>query len=187
MTLMNETTGAPVVTPKGWLVFVGTSGDSAGRVVWQGKQVVVCSPVTTECSPVPHPAGTVTVDPVWSPTGSTLAYAQASELADAGFPQVVVSNWYNAHQLDLYDPATGSVHAYPQVQGVTVPLWSNDGTSRLYVNNNGLWLDPTLAQPPMEIAQPLFLPAWPSYYGQVAFSSQFSWSPEPVSAPTGSG
>jgi hypothetical protein len=89
----------------------------------------------------------------------------------------VVSNWYNAHQLFLYDPASGSVQANDLAQGVTVPLWSDDGASMLYVSENALWLKTTLAHPPVEIARPLFTSDWPAFYGQVPFSSQFSWSP----------
>jgi hypothetical protein len=173
-TLENESTGAPSVDSAGWLAFVGSTG---GRTVWIGKQVVVCSPVTTECSPIPQPPETVTIDPVWSPTGSTLAYAQAPEFPESS-PQPNVPSWYDAHQLYLYLPSTGTSLEQPLTPGVTDPLWSNDGKSLLYVSDNGLWLSPTLSQSPTEIVRPLFTPHdWPQYYGQVAFSSQFSWWP----------
>jgi Tol biopolymer transport system component len=176
MTLQNESTGTPSVTSTGWLAFVAING-SGGRTVWLGKQVVVCSPLTAGCTAVSHPAGTVTVDPVWSSTGATLAYVQAPAVQDYGFPQRVVASWYNAHQLYLFDPTTGSAQRNTQIHGATVPLWSGNGRSLLYVSNNGLWLNSTLAEPAVEIARPLFAPGqWPAFYGQVAFSSQFSWS-----------
>jgi hypothetical protein len=173
-TLEDESTGAPSVSSAGWLAFVGSSG---GRTVWQGKQVVVCSPLSSECSAIVQPPGTVTVDPTWSPAGLTLAYAQAPEIPLSA-PQPEIPSWYNAHELYLYDPATKSSEEQPATQGVTDPQWSNDGKSLLYVSDDGLWLSATLAQPPTEIARPLFSPHdWPQYFGQVAFASQFAWSP----------
>ncbi len=177
MTLQTEGTGVPSATSTGWLAFVQDDQNGGGRVVWQGKQVVVCSPVTAECSAIPHPAGTVTGDPVWTPTGSALAYVQGSALPEGFLPQTV-ADWYNAHQLYLYDPTTGASVVAPQTDGVTVPLWSTNGQSLLYVSNDGLWLHPTLTQPPVEIAQPIFAGDWlaSTFYGQVPFSSQFGWS-----------
>ena len=64
-----------------------------------------------------------------------------------------------------------------QIKGATVPVWSGDGDSLLYVGNDGLWLDAALGRPPVEIAHPLFAPTeWPTFYGQVSFSEQFSCS-----------
>ncbi|HEV3366651.1 MAG TPA: hypothetical protein VG054_04255 [Acidimicrobiales bacterium] len=175
-TLENGSAGPPSASVTGWLAFVDeTNGDGGGRTIWQGKQVVVCSPVTTECSTVPHPAGTVTVDPVWSPNGAALAYAQGP-VGPGWYSQQAVATWYNAHELRVFDPASGSTSRAPQNPGATVPRWSNDMKNLLYVSNNGLWLGTTTATAPVEIAQPLFGGAWPAFYGQVAFSSQFSWT-----------
>jgi dipeptidyl aminopeptidase/acylaminoacyl peptidase len=138
---------------------------------------MVCSPITTDCTPVSHPTNTVTLDPVWSPHGTSLAYVQGPARQSIGFLQPTVASWYNAHQLYLFDPDTGSVHLNSQAKGVTVPLWSGDGDSLLFVSNNGLWLNPAPDRPPVEIAYPLFTPGlWPTFYGQVSFSAQFSWS-----------
>ena len=183
VTLQDGSTGTPSATSSGWLAFVSANG-GLGRSIWQGKQVMVCSPITTGCSPIHHPTNTVTLDPVWSPTGTTLAYVQAPALQSVGFPQHTLADWYNAHQLYLFDPTTGSTQPSTHSQGVTVPLWSSAGNSLLYVSNDGLWLKSTLTEPPVEIAHPLFKPgAFPTFYGQVSFSSQFSWaSPTTASA-----
>jgi Tol biopolymer transport system component len=157
-----------------------------GRTVWQGKQVVVCSPVTTDCTVVQHPDGTVTVDPVWSPTGATLAYAQGPVGPD-WYTQQAVATWYDAHELRVFDPTSGSTGQALHNPGATVPLWSTDMKSLLYVSDNGLWLGTTTATAPVEIAQPLFGGAWPAFYGQVDFSSQFSWTSNPGSPRTSSG
>jgi Tol biopolymer transport system component len=175
-TLEDGGAGAPSVSSNGWLAFVGDTGDDVGRLILDGKQVVVCSPVTADCTVVPHPPAAVTVDPVWSPRGSTLVWAQAPALNDVDYGPATVMQWYDSHQLEVYDPTTGAVRPDARARGVTVPRWSTDGTSLLYVSNDGLWLDADLASSPVEIAQPLFTPGdWPQYYGQVDFSSQFSW------------
>jgi hypothetical protein len=57
----------------------------------------------------------------------------------------------------------------------------------LYASDNGLWLGTTTAMAPVEIAQPLFGGAWPAFYGQVAFASQFSWTSNSGSAGTSGG
>jgi hypothetical protein len=41
------------------------------------------------------------------------------------------------------------------------------------------WLIPHLGAHPVKVAAPLFVPTdWPSYYGQIAWNDQFSWSSE---------
>jgi hypothetical protein len=124
---------------------------------------------------VPAEPSTVALDPAWSPNGSTLALVRAPDLASAGFPQDVVSAWYAAHQLWLYDPAHQSLREL-NASGATVPLWSANGTSMLYVAQDGLWLLPSLTGHPVRIAGPLFPPGhWPTFYGQVKWLSQFAW------------
>jgi hypothetical protein len=173
-TLENESTGPPTGTASGWLAFVQTTA-GLGRSIWQGKQVVVCSPLTSSCSPVPHPAGAVTLDPTWSPSGATLAYVQAPADQDAGFPQQTLNSWYGAHELRLYQPSTGGSRTVSASQGSTVPFWSADGSSFLYVSDDSLWLHPADGVP-VRVASPLYATYWPSYYGQVPFAAQFTWS-----------
>jgi len=85
-----------------------------------------------------------------------------------------------AHQLWLYSLADRSLHEVAAAGGATVPTWSSDGKSLLYVADDGLWLLTGLTAPPVEVAKPLFpANAWPSYYGQVDWSGQFAWSSGP--------
>jgi hypothetical protein len=45
------------------------------------------------------------------------------------------------------------------------------------VAGDALWLIPKPGAKPEKIAGPLYQPnAWPSYYGQVGWSSQFAWA-----------
>lgn len=129
--------------------------------------------------------GTVSVDPVWSPDGRTLAFAVAPASTFGGWSPSRLSRWYGGHRLLLYDVARGTTRSAPAARGATVPLWAPNGRSLLYVSGDGLWLLPGLGAKPVEIARPLFRPGhWPAYYGQVDWTGQFAWwsrapGPEP--------
>jgi dipeptidyl aminopeptidase/acylaminoacyl peptidase len=161
--------------PQGRLAIVAeVHGAGIGRLIWQSRRVKVCGPAAG-CAVVPSPPGTVTLDPAWSPDGTTLAFVRAPARASPGFPQPVVARWYGAHQLWLYRPATRSVSRL-NARGGTVPAWSADGNSLLYVARDSIWLLPRLRGQPVRIATPLFRPGnWPTYYGQVGWMDQFAW------------
>lgn len=77
----------------------------------------------------------------------------------------------------MYNPATRSLRKL-DASGATVPAWSADGHSLLYIARDGIWLLPRLTARPVRIATPLFPPGnWPAYYGQVNWNPQFAWWP----------
>ena len=137
----------------------------------------MCSSGSLTCSAVPSPAGDVTEDPVWSPSGSMLAYIAAPSLNSSGFLTSAVSSWYDSHALGLYDPDAQSASRGGSAPGATVPIWSSDSKSLLYVAHDALWLLPTLASQPVEVSSPLYAQSTPpSFYGEIDWSQQFSWS-----------
>ncbi len=168
--------------PGGRLAIVAeTPGLGGGRVIWQDKAVKICGPAGA-CAGVPSPASVVTLDPAWSPDGATLALVRAPYRASPVFPQNAVAAWYDAHQLWLYDPARRSLRRLG-AGGASVPIWSADGSSLLYVAHDGIWLLPSLTGRPARIAGPLLPPSnWSAYYGQVGWLSQFAWWQGPPSA-----
>jgi hypothetical protein len=171
--------------PSGWLAIVNNPDlRDVGRIIWEDKRVEVCHPGLGSCVAVPSPRSAVTLDPAWSPDSSELAYVRAPYRVSAGYPQAVTVAWYAAHQLWLYHPATGSRREL-DAAGASVPVWSADGKSLLYVAQDGIWLLPQLHGRPVRIAGPLFAPGhWPlSYYGQVDWTGQFAWWAGNLTAP----
>jgi len=176
-TLTDDSDGPPSASKSGLLTFVSDTGQDP-RTPWDGKQVQVCAPAPLSCAPAPAPAGDVTEDPVWSPSGSMLAYVAApSNNGSDEYLPAVVSSWYGAHLLELYDPATRSASQVTGAPGATAPSWSGNGQSLLYVASDGLWLLPTATALPVEVSSPLFAPPNPaSYYGAIDWQQQFGWS-----------
>ncbi len=177
-TLSDASAPQAAAAPDGWLAIVNNTNSGLGRVIWQGKHVETCYPANAACAAVPWPPSAVTLDPAWSPDGTELAFVRAPSRASPGFPQHAVAAWYGAHQLWVYTPAPRPFTQKLDAAGASVPAWSFDGRSLLYVARDAIWLLPqlTLTGRPVRIAGPLFPPGdWPSYYGQVTWASQFAW------------
>jgi TolB protein len=149
----------------------------ANRYAWLTKAVETCSTATERCTRVPTAAGTLSLDPAFSPDGRTLAFVQAAGLDQTTIGQAEVLRWYATHSLWIRrEPDTAPVRI-AGTTGAAAPVWSKDGRSLLYVADDGLWLLPSLSAKPVRIAAPLFSPgAWPSFYGEVGWSGQFAWS-----------
>jgi len=148
-------------------------GVNGGRVYWDAKQVQVCA---STCKPLVVDRSKVTLDPAWSPNGSELAFVEAPDRRQGGWGQSVLTTWYGQHVLRIYDARTHRLRTIAAAHGATVPLWSANGKSLLYVATDGVWLLPSLAAKPVRIATPLFTPArWPSYFGQMAWAQQLAW------------
>jgi hypothetical protein len=177
-TLLGLDSTAVTSSRAGWLALVDNTPHAFGRVIWQGKHVLVCAPDSTKCTRLSVPTGDVSLDPHWSPDGHTLAFIDAPASRSAGFPQPVVKRWYAAHRLELYDANSGALRSIGAAHGVSAPQWSRDGRSLIYAADDGIWLLPSLSAKPVRIATPL-LPgnSWGAYYGQVRWSSQFAWNP----------
>jgi hypothetical protein len=148
-------------------------GVNGGRIVWDKKQLQVCTPAS--CRAVDTNRRSVTLDPAWSANGRRLAYAEAPDRTTGGWTQRVVKRWYAAHRLHVLDVRTGVTRTIPGGRGATVPIWSANGASLLFVAGDGISLLPRLGARPVQIARPLFAGFWPSYFGQMAWPTQFAW------------
>ncbi len=156
------------------------ANDSGAEPIWQGLQVERCGPGTPRCVPVAQPHGTVSLDPAWSPNGSTLAYLVGSNLGsagNAGFAQRAVARFYDTLQLRLYAATTGVSRTVPAARGAVVPIWARSGHSLMFVADDGLWLWKNLKGAPKEIAGPLLHPNnWNPFFAQIDWTDQFAWS-----------
>ena len=156
------------------------TSDTGAQPIWQNQQVERCSPATQRCVPVAQPAGTISLDPAWSPNGSTLVYLVGRNLGnagDAGFAQPAVEHFYNTLELRLYTATTGTTTNVPAARGAVVPTWAQSGTSLMFVADDGLWLWKNLKDEPTEVAGPLFQPQnWNPFFGQINWTNRFAWS-----------
>lgn len=199
-TLSDGTTDAVDAGPGGELALVASSA-SAGREYAIGKTVKRCNPRTFNCAALPGastwagrplickpcfgapatgPGSAVSIDPDWSPNGTLLAYVKAPAYRAAAGPSLA---WFQSHQLDLWNSQTGATHRIGAISGSSVPTWSRDGKSLLYVGDDGLWLADAATGKAVEIEHPLYREsAWKNvattslaFYGQIPWSKQFSW------------
>ena len=203
-TLSDGTTDALAVSKAGSLAVIAST-NNAGRDYGNGKEIATCDLSRQTCTPIPNasiwfgndpltctnpcqpipplgkPGSAVSIDPAWSPTEDLLAYVKSPAAYNAGNPPLA---WFTAHELDVYNPKTRRSTKISGVDGVSVPAWSSDGKSLLYVSADALWLAPATGGKPTEIATPLFAPTqWLNpntgepiaYYGQVPWTAQFNW------------
>lgn len=145
-----------------------------GRNAWTGKTLAVCGARRCTSDSV---AGTITVDPAWSPDGRTLLFAYAPDFGEGPWGMKRLEAWFAQHRAQLYDPKTATTRALPAANGGTAFVWSPDGKGLLFVKNDALWLLPRLDGQAVRIAGPIY-PAgrWPQYYAQVDWAHQFSWA-----------
>lgn len=150
------------------------------RYAWMNKTVKTCTLATGTCHAVPARTGELSFDPAWSPGGSALAYIEAPPSSASGFPQSTVASWYATHSLWLLPKGSQRPTEVAGAAGAVAPVWASDGKSLLFVSGDALWLLPSLTARPVKVAGPLFPPsAWPTYYGQVNWESQFAWYSAP--------
>ncbi len=151
-------------------------GAGENRYAWMTKSVLLCHATSQRCAPVPVPKGVLSLDPAWSPSGQALALVEAPSSNIGSFFPGTVTRWYATHHLFLVDSAGSHPVELAGTQGASVPVWSGDGRSLVYVSGDGLWLLSALGAKPVEVAAPLFSAPWPTYYGQVDWSDEFAWS-----------
>jgi hypothetical protein len=152
-------------------------GINGGRVYWDAKQVQICSATGASTRLVVSPIrAQVTLDPVWSANGQELAFIEAPDRKLGGWGQSTLTKWSSAHVLRVYDTRSRRLQTITAAKGASIPLWSANGKSLLYVDGDGISLLPTLHAKPVKIATPLFAPSrWPSYFGQTPWPDQLSW------------
>ena len=173
-TRLAVTLGDTVSVGPGGKLAIGAGGN---RYAWITKYVVTCDAATAQCAKTPTPPGQLTINPAWSPNGKMLAYVEAAARPAGDFRQATIERWYATHTLWLLRSGTRQATEVAGTRGAAAPVWSDDSGSVLYVAGDALWLIPKIGAEPEKIAGPLYPPnAWPSYYGEIGWSSQFTWA-----------
>jgi Tol biopolymer transport system component len=143
---------------------------------WTGRQLK-CKPCFG--APATGPGSAVSLDPAWSPDGASLAYVKAPAYRAAAGPSLA---WFQAHQLYVWNSRTDATRRIGAINGSSLPTWSRNGKSLLYVSGDGLWLADATGKT-VEIEHPLYREStWKTvgttdlaFYGQIPWSRQFSW------------
>lgn len=107
--------------------------EMTGAMPWQGSRLAVCRPVTASCQVLAQPAGTVSMDPAWSPGGDRIAFVRAPVLSGSS-PGLTLDTWYAARRLWVSSPTGGDATAVAGAgSGVADPQFSPSGRSVLFV------------------------------------------------------
>ncbi len=164
----------------------------SGRELWHAKTLTTCDVETALCHAVPRRPGTVALDPVWSPTGTTWAFVQAQDRGRRagafGFrtTQALLA-WVHTHTLWIATAQGTHARELPAGTGVYGPQWSGDGRHLLFIRDNALWLIATRGGPPVKIVGPF--PGTPDlfgFYGAPSWPITFAWNtqtPAPTAGP----
>jgi hypothetical protein len=170
---LGVTVGQKISVGKAGQLAIGAGPD---RYAWSTKTVETCAPASSSCTSVSAPIGKLTLDPAWSPDGKTLAFVAAKSQSDSDFFQKTIRRWYSTRHLWLLRAGASRPVELPGTVGAAAPVWSRNGKSLLYVGDDALWLIARVGQRPVRVTGPLFPTGhWPSYYGQIDWTSQFAW------------
>jgi Tol biopolymer transport system component len=191
VTLPSTLIDASFAVPDGDGVVVVTGGD---RYLWHAKTFEYCS-AAGACSPaIDATPAPVNLDPAWFPLledgEPEMAFVHAAPETATDFGQAVLNAWYGTRQLWIWHGTGANPYQVAGAgTGVAAPTWSSDGKLILYAGNNALWLiDPfggrvetTPGHPALSggqavrVVSRLFAGAWPDYYGDTDWQSQFAW------------
>jgi Tol biopolymer transport system component len=174
-----------------WLAFspsgnalAAVSGDD--RVIWSGgKQITLCV-IAGPCTPVPQPAGVVSVDPSWSPGGTAIVFARLSASGPFGpnghadFSPYWITQWEATSRLWIASAdGSGARPLAAAGSGAVGPVRGRDG-SLLFVRDDSIWLLPPGAAAATRLTGPLGALAGPAYYrtyyGYVPYPQLFAWT-----------
>jgi TolB protein len=162
--------------------------EGGSRIVWENKRLALCDVQAATCRSLPQPAGTVSLDPAWSPDSRQLAFVRAAaDFSVRGFPLPgrlkqppfggeSLAAWNQTHQLWLADADGSNAQQVAESAGILMATWGKDSEHLLVVRDNALWLLDLGKGKQTQVVVPLFATeSLPNYYGRVNWNALLAW------------
>lgn len=152
------------------------------RIIWARKSLVIADPASGSVQELVNPAGSVSLDPSFSPDGSRIVFVAAGNLGDDvwGFDNdEELAAWVATRTLWVRNAdGAGARPLAAAGSGVYQPVWSGDGKHILYVRDNSLWIIGADGGQPQKVLGPfpeqkeLF-----GFYGFVSYRDMIAYRP----------
>lgn len=145
---------------------------------WQGSTLAVCDPASGSCRSLAQPAGSVSVDPAWSPDGRRLAFVRAPVLPSAA-PGAGLDSWYQQRRLWVSDASGAAARAVPGAPGgVAAPRFGPNGRTLSAVTGRSVVEVPVRSGRATTVASDLagaLGTAGPDGYGKLPWGGTVAW------------
>lgn len=152
--------------------------EMTGAFPWQGSQLALCEPTAGTCRRLSQPAGTVSIDPSWSPSGRSIAFVRAPVLR-ASSPGSGLDTWYARRRLWVSGPTGADAHQVPgAVAGAAEPQFGASGKTIDYVTGRAIDSVPSSGGVSTPIASGLagaLSTAGPDGYGKLPWGGTAAW------------
>jgi len=165
-----------------WISFAPDSSDFvviAGkyREVWTSERLIRCSSRSLTCAPWHHADGSVELDPAWSPDGKHVAFVRALDAGDSYSGGLKGwQAWRETRRLMIADAASGAIRRISAAGGdVSWPRWIA-AERLLFISYDTLCELNTRTGAVRRLVK--IDPAGVGFYGYVAGSKRFWWTPD---------
>lgn len=150
-----------------------------GAFPWEGSQLALCQPASDRCHVLPQPAGSVSLDPTWSPGGGHIAFVRAAARGSLT-PNGGVDRWYQTRRLFEARPDGTAAHLVAgSGSGVAEPTFSPSGRLLYFVTADSVAFVPAGGGPATTVAAGLagaLGTGGPDGYGKLPWGGLAVWA-----------